>query len=246
MRRFWLLTGGLFLALVAVVILWNSPFWYTNEEDNVPAILTQIAAVALIVDGGLVAFLAAWCLGRAFVPLKLAPAVSGSAPAEVGGGPVLPLCGLLFLLAAVGSLRWSQYGAREYAGAQGKLDKIQDWAVELDRRLMGAGRTFAVLWLAIGVALLITSLVLKPSVWQFRRRLNRVGRKYAIGGLLLSVLGILVWFFGALGNAVGGIAGGGHSSPFLSFVGYLGIIAGAIVAVVGSIIAVAGESEVGK
>ena len=68
MRRFWLFTGGLFLALVAVVILWNSPFWYTNDEDNVPAILTQIAAVALIVDGGLVAFLGEEAAARSTVP----------------------------------------------------------------------------------------------------------------------------------------------------------------------------------
>ena len=62
----------------------------------------------------------------------------------------------------------------------------------------------------------------------------------------MSILGILAWFLNEMGNAIGGIGGGGHRTHDLSFVGYLGIIAGTIVAEVGSIIAVAGKSEVGK
>jgi hypothetical protein len=237
MRRVLLFCRGLFLALVAEVILWNGPHWYTNEEDKVPTTLTQIAAVALVVQGAIVAIVAALCLGRALVPLILAPAVSSSAPAAVGGGPVLPLCGLLFLLAALGPLQRSQRAAKDYAFDQTMPGQFQDWAVELNRRLVPVGRTFAVLWFGIGGALLATPLLLKPRVWQLRRRLNPVGRKFAIRGLLLSVMGIFVWLVSTFGNAIGGLAGGGHASHELSVVGYLGIIAGAIVAVAGSIAA---------
>ncbi len=74
---------------------------------------------------------------------------------------------------------------------QSKPGQFQDGAVDLDRRLIAVGRTFAVLWFGIGGALLAAPLFLKPHVWQLRRRLNRVGRKYAIGGLLLSAIGTL-------------------------------------------------------
>jgi hypothetical protein len=237
---------GLLFAAVAEVILWNGPQWYTNEEDKVPTLLTQIAGVALVVQGAIVALAAALCLGRALVPLTFSPAVSGSAPAAVGGGPVLPLCGLLFLLAGVGPLERSQRAAKDYAFEQSQPGRFQDWAVELDRRLVPVGRTFAVLWFGVGGALLTTPLFLKPRVWQLHRRLNRVGRNYAIGGLCLSGAGILAWLASALGNAIGGIGGGGHSSHELSVVGYVGIIAGSIVAVAGSLAAAAGMSGAGK
>jgi hypothetical protein len=244
-KRIMLICCGLSFALVAEVILWNGPHWYTSEEDKVPTTLTQIAGVALAVQGAIVALVAAVCLARALVPLNFSPAASGSAPAAPGGGPVLPLCGVLFLLAGLGPLERSRRAARDYEFAQSRSGQFQDWAVELDRRLVPVGRTFAVLWFGIGGALVATPLFLKPRVWQLRRRLNRAGRKYAIGGLLLSVVGILAWLVNAFGNAIGGIGGGGHSSHELSVVGYLGIIAGAIIAVAGSVAAAAGTSEVG-
>src|SRR4051812_44443239 len=49
MRRILLFCCGLFLGLVAEVILWNSPVWYTNEESGIPSVLTQMAGVAVIV-----------------------------------------------------------------------------------------------------------------------------------------------------------------------------------------------------
>src|SRR5262249_61905925 len=103
MKRVLLICCGLSFALVAEIILWNGPHWYTNEEDKVPTILTQIAGVALAVQGAIVALVAALCLARALVPVTFSPAASGSSPAALGGGPVLPLCGLLFLVAGVGA-----------------------------------------------------------------------------------------------------------------------------------------------
>src|SRR5262249_34497223 len=103
MRRVLLICCGLSFALVAEVILWNGPHRYTNEEDKVPTALTQIAGVALAVQGAIVALVAALCLARALVPVTFSPAASGSSPAALGGGPVLPLCGLLFLVAGVGA-----------------------------------------------------------------------------------------------------------------------------------------------
>ncbi len=112
MRRVAQFCCGLFLALVAEVILWNGPQWYTNGEDKVPTTLTQIAGVAVVVQGAIAALVAALYLGRALIPLTLSPVVSGSAPAPVGGGPVLPMCGLLFVLAGVGPLERSRRGER--------------------------------------------------------------------------------------------------------------------------------------
>jgi hypothetical protein len=163
-----------------------------------------------------------------------------------GGGPVLPLCGLIFLLAAVGPFQESRRASADYAFAQTKPGMFQDWAVELDRQLVPVGRTFSVLWCGIGGALLATPLFLTSRVWQVRRRLNRFGRNYAIGGLLLSAVGALVWLLGALANAVGSIGGGRDSSHSLSAVGYLGIIAGAIVALGGSIVAAIVKPEAGN
>src|SRR3954471_13494750 len=93
MKRLLPICCGLLFAFVAEVILWNGPHWYTNEEDKVPITLTQIAGVALVVQGAILALAAALCLARALVPLTRSPAVSGAAQAAVGGGPVLPLCG---------------------------------------------------------------------------------------------------------------------------------------------------------
>lgn len=246
MKRLMLLCCGLFLGLRAEVILWNGPRWYTNEESKVPTTLTQIAGVALVLQGAVVAMAAALCLARALVPLTVVPAVPRSGSAAVGGGPVLPLCGLLFLLAGVGPLMESRRAAEDYALAQSRPGQFQEWSVELDRRLVPVGRAFAVLWFGIGGAMLATPLFLKPRVWQLRRRLNRTGRRYAIGGLMVSVVRILAWFVNASANAMGALLGGGHSSHDLSVVGYLGIIAGTLVAVAGSIAAVAGASGAGK
>jgi hypothetical protein len=253
MSRALLFCCGLLLTLVAGIILGFSAFWYTLEEAHVSETLTRIAGVALIVEGALAAFGAAWCFGRAVSPLTYAPAVSGSAPAAVGGGPVLPICGLLFLLAAFGPLERSQRASRDYEATkerefrQTMVGVYHDWDVTRSRQLIPIGRTFGVLWLVIGGALLATPLVLKPRVWQLRRRLNGVGRMIAAGGLLLSVMGILAWLVNELANGLGAIGGGrGAHSHDLSVVGYLGLIAGALVAVAGSIIAAAGRSEAEK
>ena len=120
MRRVLLSCCGLFLGLVAGVILWNSPLWYINDDDPVPIALTRTAGLALIVQGAVAALAAAVCLGRALAPLTLAPAASGRAPAAVGGGPVLPICGLLFLLAAFGPLGQYQRESKEYAVEQSR------------------------------------------------------------------------------------------------------------------------------
>ena len=107
MRRVLLFCGGTFLGLAAGTILWNGPDLYAFADSWHSAALTRMVGLGIIVEGALAALGAALCLGRAVVPLtptltQNRTAAPGSAPAAVGGGPVLPLCGILFLLAAAG------------------------------------------------------------------------------------------------------------------------------------------------
>jgi hypothetical protein len=158
----------------------------------------------------------------------------GSAPAAVGGGPVLPICGILFLLAAVGPFGQ----AREDSEKLEVMDSMPGkWGADLVddfRRHERTARTFGVLWLVVGGAFLGTPLFLKPRLWQLAWRINGVGCGIAIGGFLLSGMGAFVCV--ANGLAMEG------ASKDLYYAGYLGVLAGAMVAVVGSIVAVLGKS----
>ena len=107
--------------------------------------------------------------------------------------------------------------------------------VEADRRHERTEWAFGVLWLAVGGALLATPLFLRRRVWQLGWRMNGVGCGIAVGGFLLSGMGAFVCY--ANGLAMEG------ASKDLSFVGYLGVLAGAIIAVVGSVVATAGRSK---
>jgi hypothetical protein len=104
-----------------------------------------------------------------------------------------------------------------------------------DRRHERTESAFGVLWLAVGGALLATPLFLRRRVWQLGWRMNGVGWAIAVVGFLLSGMGAFVCY--ANGLAMEG------ASKDLSFVGYLGVLAGAIIAVVGSVIAAAGSSK---
>jgi hypothetical protein len=225
MKRTLLFCGGVLLGLVAEAILWNGPDLYAYEDAWFSAVFTRIVGLGVIVQGVVAALGAAWCLGRAFVPLTSAPAqggtaVPGPAPAGVGGGSVLPLCGLLFLLAAAGPLEQARFDS--------EMLYYRDYTHEL------AEWTFGVLWLAVGGALLATPLLLRRRVWQLGWRMNGVGCGIAAGGLLLSGMGVLV----CLAN---GLAGEGARKD-LAYAGYLGVLGGAVLAVVGSIVAVVGRS----
>ena len=65
--------------------------------------------------------------------------------------------------------------------------------------------------------------------------MNGVGCGIAVGGFLLSGMGAFV----CIGN---GLMMEG-ANKYFSFAGYLGVLAGAIIAVVGSVIAAAGRSK---
>jgi len=240
MRRAWLFCVGIVLGLAAEIILWNGPDLYAFADSWHSAAFTRIVGVGVIVEGGLSALGAAVCLGRAIFPLTSAPtqsgtAVPGPAPAAVGGGPVLPIFGVLFLLAAVGPLGQ----ARDESEKLEVMDSMPGkWGADLVddfRRHERTERTFGVLWLVVGGALLGTPLFLKPRAWQLGWRINGVGCVIAVGGLLLSGIGAFVCF--ANGLAMEG------ASKDLNYAGYLGVLAGAIAAVVGSIVAVLGKSN---
>ena len=240
MRRALLFCVGIVLGLAAETILRNGPDLYAFADSWHSAAFTRIVGVEVIVEGGLSALGAALCLGRALIPLTSAPTqsvkvVPGPAPAAVGGGPVLPICGILFLLAAVGP----------FGQARQDSDKLEvmdimpgKWGADLVddfRRHERTERTFGVLWLVVGGALLSTALFLKPRVWQLGWRMNGVGCGIAVGGVLLSGMGAFVCF--ANGLAMEG------ASKDLNYAGYIGVLAGAIVGVAGSIVAVLGKSK---
>jgi hypothetical protein len=240
MRRALLFCVGIVLGLAAETILWNGPDLYAFADSWHSAAFTRIVGVGVIVEGALAAFGAALCLGRALVPLTSAPrqsgpAVPGPAPAAVGGGPVLPICGILFLLAAVGPFGQARFDSEMLEVMEGMPGKWGADLVEADRRHERTERTFGVLWLVVGGALLGTPLFLEPRVWRLGRRISGVGCGIALGGLLLSGMGVLVWY--ANGLLMEGAV------KELSLVGQLGVLAGAIVAVVGSIIAVLGTGN---
>src|SRR5262245_44299910 len=100
MRRALLCCAGIVLGLAADAILWNGPDLYLLTDSWHSAEFRRIVGVAVIVEGALSALGAALCFGRALSPLTSAPTQSGTAapgpaPAAVGGGPVLPICGML-------------------------------------------------------------------------------------------------------------------------------------------------------
>jgi hypothetical protein len=116
--------------------------------------------------------------------------VPGPAPA-VGGGPVLPICGILFLIAAAGPFGQAPEDSEKLEvmdsmPGQWGADLIADF-----RRHERTARTFGVLWLVVGGALLGTPLYLKPRVWQLGWRMNGVGFGIAVGGFLVSGMAVL-------------------------------------------------------
>ncbi len=232
MRRLLLLSCGTLLGLLTEAVLWNAPNLYLFTDAWHGAALTRAVGLAVLVEGILTAFWAALCLGRAVVPLTSRPTQGGTtvsrpAPAAIGGGPVLPLWGILFLLAAAGPFGQ----ARGDAEALEVMDTMPgQWGPELVadfRRHERVERTFGVLWLVIGGALLATPLFVKRGVWQLGWRMNGVNCGIAASGLLLSALGAFVCL-------VNGLLLEGANQD-LAFAGYLGVLAGAAVAVVGSL-----------
>jgi hypothetical protein len=241
MRRVWLFCGGTFLALAAATILWNAPGVYLFTDGWHSDAFRRMVGLAIIVEGALTAFGAALCLGRAVLPLTPAPTQSrkanpGSAPAAAGGGPVLPICGILFLLAAAGPFGQARFDSEMLQVMDSMPGQWGADLIDADRRHERTEWTFAVLWLAVGGALLATPLFMKRRVWQMGWRINGVGCGIAAAGLVLSGMGAFVCF-------ANGLLMEGAKEEF-AYAGYLGVLAGALVAVIGSIITAAGSSKV--
>jgi hypothetical protein len=186
MRRVLLFCVGILLGLAAGTILWIAPNLYTFEDGWHSAAFTRIIGLGIIVEGALAALGAALCLGRAVVPLTSARTRSGTAvpgpdPAAGGGGPVLPLCGMLFLLAAVGPYGQASKDSHMLEVMDSMPGQFGGDLVDDFRRRKWTEWTFAVLWLVVGGALLATPLLLKPRVWQLGRRMSGVGCGIAVG-----------------------------------------------------------------
>jgi len=245
MRRVLLFCSGILLAVLAEAILGTSHDLYLFDQHWFSPQFTRSVGLAAIVQGVVAALGAGLCLGRAFGPLTSAPiqsgtTVAGPAEAALGGGPVLPICGILFLLATVGPYSIAQQES-ETVEVMASLPPGSGYSADIVdsvRQRARTAQTFAVLWLVVGAALLATPLFLKSRIWHMGWRINGAGCGIALGGFLLSGMGVLVWF------ANGMAMEGARMEP--SLVGNLGVLAGAIVAVVGSIIAAGGKSKTGN
>jgi hypothetical protein len=226
---------GIVLGVAAETILWHAPGLYLFTDSWHSPEFTRIVGVAVIVEGALFALGAALCLGRAIMPLTLAPtqggtAVPGHVPAPVGGGPILPICGILFLVAAIGPFGQAHTDSEQLE----IMDSMPgQWGAELVddfRRHERTERTFGLLWLVVGGTLLGTPLFLRPRIWRLGWRIDGLGCGVAVGGVLLSGMGAFVCFANAM--AMEG------ANKDAAHAGYLGVLAGTIVAVVGSVLAV--------
>jgi hypothetical protein len=242
MRHILLFCSGILLAVLAETILGTSHDLYLFEQHWFSPEFTRIVGLAAIVQGVVAALGAGLCFGRAFGRLTSAPiqsgtTVSGPAPAALGGGPVLPICGILFLLATLVpySIGQSDSSTAEFMASLPPGSGYSSEIVDYHRQRARTAQTFAVLWFVVGGALLATPLFLKPRLWHMDWRINGAGCGIALGGFFLSGMGVLVCF----GNAMG-MEG---ARMEVSLVGLLGVLAGAIVAAAGSIIAAAGKSK---
>lgn len=222
MARALLFCVGIVLGLVAEVILWNSPDLCLRTDGWHSPAFTRMVGVAVIVEGCLCAVGAGLCLGRAFVPL-----VAG--PTRGGGGPVLPICGIFFLLAAFGIFGQAQKDSSTLAVMDSMPGQVGSEILDDSRARVWTDWTLCILWLIVGAALVASPLFLKPGVWRLGWPVNGIGCAGVGAGFLLSGMGALICF----GN---GMAMEG-ASAVVSFAGQLGILAGAIIAVVGSLVA---------
>jgi hypothetical protein len=237
MKRVLLFCGGLLLALVAETILWHSADLFTFEDGWLKE-LTWIADLGLIAQGAVAAAGAALCFARAFVPINPAAQNRANLPgpvvAAVWQRPLLPICGILFLLAAVRAFYaanndFDTLHVMESFGGYG-ASLIEDW------RLHGwAALAFCIGYSILGGALLVAPMLLRSRGWQLGQRINGVGCGMALGGLLLSGMSVFVWF-------ANGLAMEGRSEG-LSAVCCFGILGGTALAVVGSIVAVFGRKS---
>jgi hypothetical protein len=148
-----------------------------------------------------------------------------------GGGPVLPICGFLFLLAALGPFGHAWNAAQQREVMEGVPGQFGSEIVEEFRKQQWGG-LIGILWLVIGTALVATPFYLEPRLWHLGWRINGSGWAIAAGGLCLSCLGALVIF----GNAMA-MEG---ASKDVNTVANLAVLAGAVVAALGSFIAVRG------
>jgi hypothetical protein len=240
MRRALLCCTGIILGLAAGFILGDGPDLYSFVDGWHSAEWTRIVGVGIIVEGCLAALGAALCFGRALIPLTPAPTqrgtpVPGAVSAAGRGGPVLPICGILFLLAAAGPFGQARFDSEMLE----VMDSMPgQWGADLvnaDRTRERTERTFGILWVVVGGALLGTPMFLKSRIWHLGWRMNGVGCGIAVGGFLLSGVGAFVCFVNGL------LLEGARAE--IAYAGYLGVLAGAIIALIGGIVAVLGKTR---
>ena len=236
MRRGLLFCGGIILGWVAESILTSGPDLFADGKRWFSADYERFISLSLILQGAVAALGAALWLGRALIPLASVPAwsgttVSGPKSATIGGGHVLPICGILFLYAAIVLFVGARVSAEQLEVMDSMSSQSGSGLVNYYCSRERTGWTFGVLWLIVGGMLLGTPLFMKPWVWKMGWPINRAGGGVAIGGLLLSGMALFVW------RVNGTFLRGAYE--FFSLIGLLGVLAGTSVTVFGSVMAVA-------
>ncbi len=239
MRRGFLFLLGVVLAPLAVALLSNAVDLFSFTDGWHSEALTRMVGVAIIGEGALLAFWAAVCFGRAFDPLvrprsNIEVFDPQQLHAVTGGGLILPLCGILFLLAAVAPFSQAHQDAEHLEVVADLPGHFGDQLVEDTRAHERAGWFFGSLWLLFGVILLATPLLLPPRIWKLGWRIRGWGCGAVVVGIVLSALSALVW----LGN---GMAMEGASKD-LAVASYVGLLAGSADALVGTVVALASRA----
>jgi hypothetical protein len=233
MKRALLCCGGILLGLVADALLWAGyiplswAFW-TGEWMPI------LVGLGLIVQGTVAAAGAALCLTWAFVPPHPAPAQNGISLSSglttaVRRRPLLPIfCGILFFLGAV-ELFWQAIDC--YEDMRRFLDARSSVAFEEFRVRGQLALALGVLYSVLGGALLVAPLLLKPRGWPLGEGINGAGCGMAAIGLALTSVLIPVYFLYSMSH----LFGRDDFWPVFSF----GVLGGTVLAVVGSILAIA-------
>ena len=217
MKRVLLFCVGVLLALVSEVLLWWGPGVYAYESTWVEPRSSNIIGLGIIAWGVGAALGAAVALARAFARLRPEAAQHGTIRPKRAPASVLAICAILFFL-----------------GPLSAFFQAYTWRQRFHDAPTGqAALVFGILYLAGGVV--VARIVLNSRREAPGRRLGGLGCGIAIFGLLVIAFGVFV-------SCVNGMMMEGRQDSIDVFSSFV-VLAGILLTVMGSIVAVVGGSS---